>query len=135
MKNKGFTLIELMIVIAIIAILASILVPNFAKSRDKANLESCKSNLRNIGLAMELYAQDNNGNFFPPSSPNYIYPYYTTGCYLIPAYLKTVPVCPTGRNSFGYSYAISHDHSGSSPFTQSFIFKSAGSGISSLVTR
>jgi prepilin-type N-terminal cleavage/methylation domain-containing protein/prepilin-type processing-associated H-X9-DG protein len=56
--RKGFTLIELLVVIAIIAILAAILFPVFAKAREKARQTSCLSNLKEISLAMLMYAQD-----------------------------------------------------------------------------
>lgn len=59
-RNKyGFTLIELLIVIAIIAILAAILFPVFARARENARRSSCQSNLRQIGLGMLQYVQDN----------------------------------------------------------------------------
>ncbi len=56
--KQGFTLIELLVVIAIIAILAAILFPVFARARDRARQTSCASNLRQIGLAAMMYAQD-----------------------------------------------------------------------------
>ncbi len=56
--RHGFTLIELLVVIAIIAILAAILFPVFAKAREAARATSCKSNLKQIGLAMRMYSQD-----------------------------------------------------------------------------
>ena len=56
--RKGFTLIELLVVIAIIAILAAILFPVFARARDKARQASCQSNLKQIGIAVLMYAQD-----------------------------------------------------------------------------
>lgn len=57
-RAAGFTLIELLVVIAIIAILAAILFPVFARAREKARQTSCLSNLKQIGVATLMYAQD-----------------------------------------------------------------------------
>ncbi len=69
MRNrKGFTLIELLVVIAIIAILAAILFPVFARAREKARQTSCLSNLKQMGLAAQMYAQDYDEQFcYAPS--------------------------------------------------------------------
>ncbi|MHC9542952.1 MAG: type IV pilin protein [Vulcanimicrobiota bacterium] len=90
-RMKGFTLIELMIVIAIIAILAAILVPNFLRARAQGQLTACKSNLKNIGTAMEMYSSDNQGRY--PSAIASI----------TPNYLKTLPTCASA-GSITYSY-------------------------------
>ena len=62
-RAGGFTLIELLIVIAIIAILAAILFPVFAQAREKARQTSCVSNLRQLGMAMMMYVQDNDDTY------------------------------------------------------------------------
>jgi prepilin-type N-terminal cleavage/methylation domain-containing protein/prepilin-type processing-associated H-X9-DG protein len=57
-RKPGFTLIELLVVIAIIAILAAILFPVFAQARESARKATCQSNLKQIGTAWMMYAQD-----------------------------------------------------------------------------
>ncbi len=58
MTRRAFTLIELLVVIAIVAILTAILFPVFGKVRQKARQATCASNLRQLGTATMMYAQD-----------------------------------------------------------------------------
>ncbi len=56
--RRGFTLIELLVVIAIIALLAAILFPVFARARENARKSSCNNNLKQLGVAAQMYWQD-----------------------------------------------------------------------------
>jgi prepilin-type N-terminal cleavage/methylation domain-containing protein/prepilin-type processing-associated H-X9-DG protein len=82
-RSNGFTLVELLVVIGIIALLISILLPSLSRARETANRVKCGSNLRQVGQAMLLYANENNGNY--PRT------YYNSGT-------ATVVVDTTGNN-------------------------------------
>ncbi|MBI9015860.1 MAG: type II secretion system protein [Phycisphaerae bacterium] len=91
-SKKGFTLIELLVVISIIALLVSILMPALAKAREKAKDVVCKSQLKQWGLAVFQYAEDNNGSLMEYS---YGMPkgvgmwYYILGSYIGDANIQT----------------------------------------------
>jgi prepilin-type N-terminal cleavage/methylation domain-containing protein len=65
-RDGGFTLVELLIVVGIIALLISILLPALSKARQQANSTKCRAQLRDIGQQMMLYAQLSKGWLFPP---------------------------------------------------------------------
>jgi prepilin-type N-terminal cleavage/methylation domain-containing protein/prepilin-type processing-associated H-X9-DG protein len=64
-RRKGFTLIELLVVIAIIGILAAMVFPVFARARESARKAVCLSNVKNIGLAIQMYLSDSNDTLPP----------------------------------------------------------------------
>ncbi len=97
----GFTLIELLVVIAIIAILAAILFPVFAKAREKARQISCVSNLRQIGLGILQYTQDND-EVYPQTNVGANVDNWAQDAY---PYVKSADVfkCPDNPDASGFN--------------------------------
>lgn len=91
----GFTLVEIMIVVAIIGLLASIAIPNFVKARTTAQMNACISNLRQIDGAIQQWALDTKQS----DTAN------VTAADVLP-YLKNAVVCPSGGKTFADSYGL-----------------------------
>jgi len=69
--RAAFTLVELLVVIGIIAVLIGILLPALSRAREASYATQCLSNLRQVGIYLNLYANENKG-FLPPQSPTFI---------------------------------------------------------------
>ncbi len=78
-RIKAFTLIELLVVIAVIAILMAIMMPALSKAKESARDVKCRSNLRNVGVGITLFLQDNDFKPFNNDTTNGFYWYKTNG--------------------------------------------------------
>jgi len=97
LRIKGFTLVEMMIVVALIGLLATIAIPNWVHARTTSQNNACIRNLREISGATQQWALDNRQSPSAPVTPDEILPY-----------LKNAVVCPAGGSAatFGTSYTI-----------------------------
>ena len=109
--RRGFTLVEMMIVVAIIAILVAVLTPNFVRARAQAQTSSCMMNLKEIATALELYQTDNDkyptasNQVLNGSDPN-----------LLP-YIKQIPVDPVAGPNAYYEYSTQNPAAGDAGYS------------------
>lgn len=96
MSRKGFTLVEIMIVVAIIGILAAIAIPNFLKSRNTSQMNACIANMKQIEGAIEQAKLAGN------SAPTLVVAAAVTGpgIYGDLGYVKTIPTCPYNKGAY-----------------------------------
>lgn len=136
MSNSGkpFTLIELLIVIAIIAILAAMLLPALSKARDNAKATQCLSNLKQFGTTFSMYQQDyrdylpnNNSAVASDHWANRIQPYLGRP-YDANNYTQGVWKCPSNTNQMQYacSYGINEHVQGKKVTTISMKYSASG---------
>src|SRR5437764_13723108 len=94
-RNSGFTLVEIMIVVAIIGLLAAIAIPNFIKARTTSQMNACINNLRQVDGAIQQWALEQKKDAAA-----------TVAFSDISAYLKNSVICPSGGTTFANSYTI-----------------------------
>ena len=97
--SKGVTIVEVMVIITIVILIAMVLVPNYLRARAGGQYTQCQSNCKNMGTALEMFAEDNERKF-PLELAS-----------ITPGYLRVLPTCASSSTNKGYinSYHVSPD--------------------------
>ena len=112
LKKKGFTLVEIMIVVAIIAVLAAVAIPNFVKYRKTSQMNACISNLKQIQTAVEQARMNGKANpGWDDIVGSDLYIKVTPHCpaggsYSLPANETANPTCVSHASDSGYNHAL-----------------------------
>ena len=114
--RRAFTLIELLVVIAIIAILASLLLPSLARAKSKGQGIKCISNLKQIGIAMRIWC-DENDNVYPLAEQSLVLPVFPTNVPMITMVLSNnlggamgVFQCPNDNLNYFQIHGTSYEY-------------------------
>jgi len=95
-KREGFTVIELLVVMAIIVVLAGLIFPVFASVKEKSRQTKCMNNLKQLGTAFELYCQDYDSDWIAPAYLGRLYPSYVSSPELY--------ICPSDPGIYNNTY-------------------------------
>lgn len=109
MLRRGFTLVELLVVMAIIALLTAFLLPALSRARESARIKVCMSNLKELGLACRMFADEHAGHwpprhvpYFRTYAPDMICWSFFDGAYMYPEYFNEIEltICPSDSEWF-----------------------------------
>ena len=98
-RRSGFTIVEILTVLVVLTLLVSMILPRLLRSRMQAYHSSCVQNVHNLGVALQVYA--NNNQATDPDSLEGLKD-------LLPAYMQSLPRCPSDESAYGYALGTGH---------------------------
>ena len=96
--NKGFTLIEVLMVVVILGLIAGIVIPKIVETKSDAETETCRSNLANLAAALERYKFDDSGSLYPLTAAG-------LDALVTGGYVDEVVACPADGTAYTYTSA------------------------------